>query len=254
MWALAGQVAQVRQLVQRSPSFLHWLARTKDVDLGEERPDLAAIEDRVAKRIDVEEHGEVGRCIVVGEQPVVDERLSDGTDDVFAPLGANDHGDAHARHHSARSAAFGRQAHALAPRGACDAASMDPADLVAPALDPMLEAYGFAAAQGGQVDAEQHELLWCAALVDLRERCSWLPQVREQSDGPDHACVDLQIRVRAGRLLSVDLEARSLGDTLRSIDMTAEADAADRLDGAPIDVALPVLVGLVEAMLGPRDR
>lgn len=131
---------------------------------------------------------------------------------------------------------------------------MDHTDLVVATLDPVLTAHGFAEAQGGAVDAEQHELLWCAALTDLRQRHPWLPQVRDVDDEPDHACVDLHVRVGAGRLLSVDLEARSLGNTLRSIEMAAEADAADRLDGASIDVALPALVGLIEAMLGPRDR
>jgi hypothetical protein len=106
------------------------------------------------------------------------------------------------------------------------------------ALDPVLVPEGFAAGQCGDDQA-----IWCGGHDELSDRFPALPQSDAQVRGVG-CCIDLVVaHVDDG--LRVTLEGTSLTDTLRALQLDHEAAEVDRLEGAPLDVALPTLADIL---------
>lgn len=115
---------------------------------------------------------------------------------------------------------------------------MDFARSVAAALDPVLVPVGFAAGQCGDEQA-----IYCGDHDELSDRFPALPQANAQARGIG-CCIDLVVE-RADDGLQVSLEGLALTDTLHALELDDDAVTVNSLTGAPHDVALQALVGIL---------
>jgi hypothetical protein len=114
---------------------------------------------------------------------------------------------------------------------------------VCAAFDPVMTAAGLAAGQGGA-----STVVFCAAFDDLAGRWPLLPQVSERP----HPCIDLVVEGDQAELHSVWLEGPSLQATLTAVGLDDAAVEVQRVLGAPLAVALPVVAHAL-ARLFPAD-
>lgn len=114
---------------------------------------------------------------------------------------------------------------------------------VSTALDPVLVPHGFAAGQSGS-----DQVVFCAGHDDLSDRFPRLPQANAQTPGSG-CCIDFVVERNDHGVLWMDLEGAPLAGTLQVLRLDDDAATLDRIAGAPLDTALPVLADVLTRML-----
>jgi len=118
---------------------------------------------------------------------------------------------------------------------------MDFGRAVSACLDPVLVPAGFAAGQSGG-----SQVIFCAAHDDLSDRYPTLPQSDAYERGSGR-CIDLLVEHDKDGALRLDLEGRSLAQTLHSLHLD-DADMVERTVNAPLSIALPGLADVLSEL------